>query len=72
VQRQGCKMSIISTLQTTPPMVADELRRQADFFIELQDLEPEIARVNAPRNAPAAAYDDEDEEEEEPDERSVR
>jgi uncharacterized LabA/DUF88 family protein len=64
VQRQGCKMSIISTLHTTPPMVADELRRQADFFVELQDLEPEIARVNAPRNAPAVDYDDEEEEEE--------
>jgi uncharacterized LabA/DUF88 family protein len=64
VQRQGCKMSVISTLHTTPPMVADELRRQADFFIELQDLEPDIARVNAPRSAPAPAYDEEDEEEE--------
>ena len=74
VQRQGCKMSIISTLHTSPPMVADELRRQADFFIELQDLEPEIARVSAPRNVPAAAaYEDEDEEEDEDlDERTVR
>ncbi len=68
-QRQGCKVSIMSTLHTTPPMVADEVRRQADFFIELQDLEPEIARVSAPRNA-AAAYEDEDEEE--IDERPVR
>ena len=72
VQRQGCKMSIVSTLQTSPPMVADELRRQADYFIDLQDMEADIARVNAPRSAPAAAdYDDEEEDEEE-DERTVR
>jgi uncharacterized LabA/DUF88 family protein len=72
VQRQGCKMSIVSTLHTSPPMVADELRRQADFFIDLQDLEADIARVNAPRSAPAAVdYDDEEEDEEE-DERTVR
>jgi uncharacterized LabA/DUF88 family protein len=61
IQRQGCKVSIISTLHTTPPMVADELRRQADFFIELHDLEPEIARVNAPRSAAADDFEDEDE-----------
>ena len=61
VQRQGCKFSIISTLHTSPPMVADELRRQADHFVELQDLEPEIARVNAPRSAAAADFDDEEE-----------
>lgn len=72
VQRQGCKMSIVSTLQTSPPMVADELRRQADYFIDLQDMEADIARVNAPRSAPAAAdYDDEEEDEEE-DERTIR
>lgn len=63
VQRQGCKFSIISTLHTSPPMVADELRRQADHFIELRDLEPEIARVNAPRSAAAADFDDEEEDE---------
>ena len=63
VQRQGCKFSIISTLHTSPPMVADELRRQADHFVELQDLEPEIARVNAPRSAAAADFDDEEEDE---------
>ena len=49
VQREGVRVSVASTLRTSPPMVADELRRQADAFIELQDLAPRIAR--APRHA---------------------
>ena len=32
VQRRGRKVSVISTLSTQPPMIADELRRQADHF----------------------------------------
>ena len=51
IQRQGCRVSIISTLHTSPPMVADELRRQADFFVDLRELEPEIARANAPKTS---------------------
>ena len=47
VQREGVRVSVVSTLRTSPPMVTDELRRQADAFIELQDLAPQIAR--APR-----------------------
>ena len=37
-------MSVVSTLKTQPPMIADELRRQADQFVELNDLLREIAR----------------------------
>ena len=44
VQRRGVRVSVVSTYRSAPPMVADELRRQADFFIELQDIEPDIAR----------------------------
>ncbi len=44
VQRQGVKVSVISSIRTTPPMVADELRRQADHFIELADIAPEFTR----------------------------
>jgi len=44
VQRQGVKVSVISSIRTTPPMVADELRRQADQFIELSDIAPEFTR----------------------------
>jgi uncharacterized LabA/DUF88 family protein len=49
LQRKGRRVSVISTLQTTPAMVADELRRQADQFIDLADLEPQICRDPAVR-----------------------
>ncbi|MDX9689263.1 MAG: NYN domain-containing protein [Proteobacteria bacterium] len=52
VQRRGKRVSVVSTMRTNPPMVADELRRQADNFIELQELMPHIARARDP-NAPA-------------------
>jgi uncharacterized LabA/DUF88 family protein len=45
VQRKGVRVSVVSTVRSQPPMVADELRRQADTFIELLDLEPVIARA---------------------------
>ncbi|MCW5750147.1 MAG: NYN domain-containing protein [Alphaproteobacteria bacterium] len=44
VQRKGVRVSVVSTTRSQPPMVADELRRQADNFIELQTLAPRIAR----------------------------
>ena len=44
LQQKGKRVSVISTLQTQPPMVADELRRQADQFIEIADLESQICR----------------------------
>jgi uncharacterized LabA/DUF88 family protein len=44
VQRRGKRVSVVSTIRTSPPMVADELRRQADNFIELEELSPLIAR----------------------------
>jgi uncharacterized LabA/DUF88 family protein len=49
VQRKGVKVSIVSTVKSSPPMVADELRRQADQFIELQDLASEVSRAHQPR-----------------------
>lgn len=45
VQRKGVRVSVVSTIRSQPPMVADELRRQADIFIELQDLQPLICRI---------------------------
>jgi uncharacterized LabA/DUF88 family protein len=45
VQRRGVRVSVVSTIRTQPPMVADELRRQADVFVELQDLMPQIQRM---------------------------
>jgi uncharacterized LabA/DUF88 family protein len=44
VQRQGVRVSVISSVRTQPPMVADELRRQADQFIELAEIAPEFTR----------------------------
>lgn len=40
----GKRVSIVCTLRTDPPIVADELRRCADHFIDLADLEKEISR----------------------------
>ena len=44
LQFKGRRVSVVSTLQTQPPLVADELRRQADQFIDLAELEDEICR----------------------------
>src|SRR5262245_40665355 len=49
LQLKGRRVSIVSTLQTQPPMVADELRRQADQFIDLAELEDKICRDPATR-----------------------
>ena len=49
LQQKGRRVSIVSTLQTQPPMVADELRRQADQFIDLAHLQAEIGRDPAER-----------------------
>jgi uncharacterized LabA/DUF88 family protein len=45
LQELGKRVSVLSTLQTDPPMVADELRRQADHFIDIADLKREINRI---------------------------
>ena len=44
LQQKGKRVSVVSTLHTQPPMVADELRRQADQFVDLYDLEQQICR----------------------------
>lgn len=44
VQARGVRVTVVSTLRTQPPQIADELRRQADVFLDLADLLPEIAR----------------------------
>lgn len=44
LQRQGCRVSVVSTIRSQPPMIADELRRQADNFIELDELKDVIGR----------------------------
>jgi uncharacterized LabA/DUF88 family protein len=51
VQRKGVRVTVVSTVRSQPPMVADELRRQADNFIELAELQPMISRVQGNGNS---------------------
>ncbi len=43
-QHRGLRVSVVSTIKSSPPLAADELRRQADDFIDLAELAPLIAR----------------------------
>ena len=49
VQRKGVRTTVVSTIRTSPPMVADELRRQADHFVDLVDLMAHIERAAGER-----------------------
>jgi uncharacterized LabA/DUF88 family protein len=44
VQRRGVRVVVVSTISTQPPMVADELRRQADQFVDIIELQSKIGR----------------------------
>mgnify|MGYP001598070033 FL=1 len=73
VQRRGRRVTVVSTVRSQPPMVADELRRQADVFLELQDLAPMIARdpaasehAIAQRMAQLAASGEDDDDDDDP------
>ena len=44
-QYKGTYVTVVSTIKSRPPMIADELRRQSDYFIDLQDIQAEIQRV---------------------------
>lgn len=46
VQRKGARVTVISTMKSNPPMVSDDLRRQADHFLDLIELAPYIQRDN--------------------------
>lgn len=54
VQRQGKRVTVVSTLKSNPPMIADELRRQADVFIELKSILNQIGKphTETPHNSP--------------------
>lgn len=57
IQRKGVRVSVVSTMKSSPPMVADELRRQADEFVDITELVLEIARERReeiPRSLSAA------------------
>ncbi len=47
VQRLGTKVTVISTVSVSPPLIADEIRRQADSFVDLASLRGEISRQHS-------------------------
>jgi len=52
VQRRGVHVTVVSTISSQPPMIADELRRQADVFTDLMELKSKIGRDPSERPAP--------------------
>ena len=52
VQRRGVRVTVVSTISSQPPMVADELRRQADVFTDLMELRSKLGRDPSERPAP--------------------
>jgi uncharacterized LabA/DUF88 family protein len=56
VQRKGVRVTVVSSVRAQPPMIADELRRQADAFLDLAEIAPGITRRQVePRARPPAA-----------------
>lgn len=55
VQRKGKRVTVVSSIKTTPVMVSDELRRQADHFLDLHNLSPFIARAGGIRESAQTA-----------------
>lgn len=49
VQRKGVRVTVVSSIRTTPALVGDELRRQADGFLDLADIAPEFTRRQVER-----------------------
>ena len=50
MQRRGVRVTVVSSIVTKPPMIADELRRQADAFIDLDTLRTNIGRDPSTRS----------------------
>ena len=50
VQAKGVRVTVISSVKSQPPQIADDLRRQADAFIDLADLTQDVGRPRAPRD----------------------
>jgi uncharacterized LabA/DUF88 family protein len=59
VKARGVRVSVVSTMNASPPMIADDLRREADAFIELTDLGELVARPKRDL-AETPSMDDED------------
>ncbi|MBC6980685.1 NYN domain-containing protein [Caulobacter sp. 17J80-11] len=52
VQRRGARVTVVSTVKSQPPMASDDLRRQADTFVDLVDLMPLVGRPRAQAHTP--------------------
>ncbi len=65
LQRKGRKVSVVSTVATQPSMIADDLRRQADHFVDLVDLKKDIGRDPSERPERAPVADEEEYEDDE-------
>ncbi|MGX4803328.1 LabA-like NYN domain-containing protein [Bradyrhizobium guangdongense] len=59
VQRRGVRVTVVSTIASQPPMIADELRRQADVFTDLIELQSRFGRDPVERPAPVERRDQE-------------
>ncbi|MBB4659987.1 NYN domain-containing protein [Parvularcula dongshanensis] len=59
-QEQGCRVICVSTIKSQPPLASDEIRRQADVFIDLTEIEDVIARKGGPRRESPARVDEEE------------
>ncbi|MHA7871739.1 MAG: LabA-like NYN domain-containing protein [Hyphococcus sp.] len=57
IQSRGVRVSVVSTVKSAPPMASDELRRQADSFFDLADLQNAIGRTGGPARKPKPAED---------------
>jgi uncharacterized LabA/DUF88 family protein len=53
MQRRGVRVIVVSTVSTQPPMIAQELRRQADEFIDIISLQSDISRDPGERSTRA-------------------
>lgn len=75
LQRKGKRVTVVSTMRSQPPMIADELRRQADQYVDLESMRDIVGRSHSDRPAPAIRNDDDydyDDEEDEQDNRPAR
>ncbi|GLQ22987.1 NYN domain-containing protein [Algimonas ampicilliniresistens] len=60
VQKLGVRVTVVSSMAVKPSLLADELRRQADAFIEIDDLEREVGRPKRERSEQDDDYEDDD------------
>nr|WP_321359031.1 NYN domain-containing protein [uncultured Hyphomonas sp.] len=58
VKAKGVRVSVVSTNASSSPQVADDLRREADAFIELEDIADMIARPRRDQQDDPALDDD--------------